>query len=212
MGFSFRRSSSLGPFRLNFSKSGISASVGVKDARVTLSPKGRTYITIGAGGFSYRQNLSSETRTSAPGPHVQMVPEVASLDEIKTADVEELRESSKSELSANDAGIDHDIPVLPALQQIGEDTIPDASRCPSRKTLVSRLVLAIALGHVLPAHARTQDPQHAVNEPPVIFRRTTHRSSPPRQQQLDPTPLYLRQLITTNAHPPTAPNPQQYEK
>jgi len=49
MGFSFRRSSSFGPFRLNFSKSGIGASIGVKGARVTLSPKGRTYITVGAG-------------------------------------------------------------------------------------------------------------------------------------------------------------------
>lgn len=44
MGFSFRRSSSFGPSRLNFSKSGIGASVGVKSARVTLSPRGRTYI------------------------------------------------------------------------------------------------------------------------------------------------------------------------
>jgi hypothetical protein len=98
MGFSFRRSSSFGPFRLNFSKSGIGASLGVKGARVTLSPKGRTYITVGAGGFSYRQNLSPGTRTSSPRSHVQPFPEVASQDEIKTADVEELRESSRSEL------------------------------------------------------------------------------------------------------------------
>jgi hypothetical protein len=44
MGFSFRRSSSFGPFRFNFSKSGIGASVGVKGARVTLSPRGKAYI------------------------------------------------------------------------------------------------------------------------------------------------------------------------
>jgi PAS domain-containing protein len=65
---------------------------------VTLSPKGRTYITVGAGGFYYRQNLSSGTKPTSPRPDVQPVPEVASLDEIKTADVEELRDSSKSEL------------------------------------------------------------------------------------------------------------------
>ncbi len=98
MGFYFRRSSSFGPFRLNFSKSGIGASVGVKGARVTLSPKGRTYITVGAGGFYYRQNLTSRTRRSSPRTHVQPGPGVAFPDEIKTADVEELRESSKSEL------------------------------------------------------------------------------------------------------------------
>jgi hypothetical protein len=98
MGFSFRRSSSFGPFRLNFSKSGIGASVGVKGARVTLTPKGRTYITVGAGGFSYRQNLNAGHRSSPVRSQLQPAQETPALDEIKTADVEELRESSKSEL------------------------------------------------------------------------------------------------------------------
>jgi hypothetical protein len=101
MGFSFRRSSSFGPFRFNFSKSGIGASVGVKGARVTLSPRGKAYITVGAGGFSYRQNLSSSEKASTNQPRFQPVPEGESLDEIKTADVEELRASSKSELVEN---------------------------------------------------------------------------------------------------------------
>jgi hypothetical protein len=99
MGFSFRRSSSFGPFRLNFSKSGIGASVGVKGARVTFSPRGKTYITVGGGGFSYRQNLSSGNRPSTPRPQLQTAKVQAStLDEIKTADVEELLASSKNEL------------------------------------------------------------------------------------------------------------------
>jgi hypothetical protein len=98
MGFSFRRSSSFGPFRFNFSKSGIGASVGVKGARVTLTPKGRTYITVGAGGFSYRQNLNAGHRSSPGRPQLQPLQAAPLLNEIKTADVEELRESSKSEL------------------------------------------------------------------------------------------------------------------
>jgi hypothetical protein len=98
MGFFFRRSSSFGPFRLNFSKSGIGASLGVKGARVTLSPKGTTYITVGGGGFYYRQNLSSGTRDSAQKPRFQTVEVQPSLSEIKTADVEALLDSSKSEL------------------------------------------------------------------------------------------------------------------
>ena len=97
MGFSFRHSSSFGPFRFNFSKSGIGASVGVKGARVTLTPKGRTYITVGAGGFSYRHNLNAGHRSS-PVRQLQPVQAAPVLDEIMTADVEELRESSKSEL------------------------------------------------------------------------------------------------------------------
>jgi hypothetical protein len=98
MGFSFRRSSSFGPLRFNFSKSGVGASIGVKGARVTLTPKGRTYITVGAGGFSYRQNLNAGHRSSPIRPQLQPVQTAPVLDEIKTADVEELRESSKSDL------------------------------------------------------------------------------------------------------------------
>jgi hypothetical protein len=78
MGFSFRRSSSFGPFRFNFSKSGIGASVGVKGARVTLTPRGTTYITVGHGGFSYRQNLSASNRRHSPRPQVETV-EVADV-------------------------------------------------------------------------------------------------------------------------------------
>ena len=98
MGFSFRRSSSFGPFRFNFSKSGVGASVGVKGARLTLSPKGTTYITVGRGGFYYRQNLSAGSGRPSPIPQYQTIETPPPLDEIKTADVEQLLESSKGEL------------------------------------------------------------------------------------------------------------------
>ena len=98
MGFYFRRSSSFGPFRLNFSKSGVGASLGVKGARVTLSSRGTTYITVGGGGFYYRQNLSQGSKRPSPKSQPQTVQAQPSQDEIKTADVEELLESSKGEL------------------------------------------------------------------------------------------------------------------
>lgn len=101
MGFYFRRSSSFGPFRLNFSKSGIGASVGVKGARVTRSSRGTTYITVGSGGFYYRQNLFSCSKRPSPRPQDQTVLVQPFLDEIKTADVEDLLESSKGELVEN---------------------------------------------------------------------------------------------------------------
>lgn len=59
MGYFFRRSARLGPFRLNFSKSGIGASVGVKGARLTMTPRGTTYVTVGSHGFYYRETLSN---------------------------------------------------------------------------------------------------------------------------------------------------------
>jgi hypothetical protein len=78
MGFFFRRSTRVGPFRLNFSKSGIGASVGVKGARLTMTPRGTTYVTVGSHGFYYRETLSQgnhirEGHRPAPVPEQQQV-------------------------------------------------------------------------------------------------------------------------------------------
>jgi hypothetical protein len=59
MGLFFRRSTRVGPFRLNFSRSGVGASVGVKGARVTVTPRGTTYVTVGSHGLYYRKTLSN---------------------------------------------------------------------------------------------------------------------------------------------------------
>src|SRR5690242_21436442 len=97
MGYFFRRSAKLGPFRLNFSKSGIGASVGVRGARLTMTPRGTTYITVGRNGFYYRETIS--TRPSGSGlPPTPPVVENASSDEIPTADVSELVDSSSEQL------------------------------------------------------------------------------------------------------------------
>lgn len=78
VGFSFRKSKKLGPFRVTLSKSGISASVGVKGARITSGPRG-THLTAGAGGVTYRTRLdqkqaSSPTLAAASAPPNYQVP------------------------------------------------------------------------------------------------------------------------------------------
>ncbi len=72
--------------------------MGVKGARLTLSPKGKTYITVGHGGFYYRKNLSPSNVHTADSPRPQIAESQPPLEEIKTAAVEELLESSKGEL------------------------------------------------------------------------------------------------------------------
>ncbi len=57
MGWSWRRSSSFGPFRLNVSKSGVGISAGVPGARLSVGPRG-TYVNVGAGGFRYSHRLA----------------------------------------------------------------------------------------------------------------------------------------------------------
>lgn len=60
MGFYFRKSKSFGPFRLNFSKSGIGLSTGVKGARLSFGPKG-TYVNLGSNGVYYRKKIGSKS-------------------------------------------------------------------------------------------------------------------------------------------------------
>jgi hypothetical protein len=57
MGWSFRRSINIGPFRINFSKSGISFSVGAAGLRAGVNAKGRKYssVTIPGTGLRYQK-------------------------------------------------------------------------------------------------------------------------------------------------------------
>ena len=55
MGWFFRKSISLGGVRLNFSKSGVGVSAGVKGGRCGVGPRG-SYVHAGRNGFYYRKN------------------------------------------------------------------------------------------------------------------------------------------------------------
>lgn len=68
MPFYFRKSVSAGPFRFNFSKGGVGASVGIKGLRVGTGPRGH-YIHAGAGGLYYRastRGAGEKRRASEP--------------------------------------------------------------------------------------------------------------------------------------------------
>lgn len=73
MGFRFRKSVSLGKgVRLNFSKSGIGLSVGVRGARWSIGPSGpRVTLGIPGTGLYYEQRLGGgrRRRAAAAAPH-----------------------------------------------------------------------------------------------------------------------------------------------
>lgn len=58
MGLYLRKSFSFGPLRLNMSRGGVGASLGVKGLRVGSGPRG-SYLHAGRGGLYYRQKLLS---------------------------------------------------------------------------------------------------------------------------------------------------------
>lgn len=67
MAWRFRRSLKLGPLRLNFSKSGVGTSIGVRGFRVGTDAKGRSYTaaSIPGTGLYNRQYSSSTSKPSA---------------------------------------------------------------------------------------------------------------------------------------------------
>lgn len=64
MGLYFRKSVRMGPFRVNFSTSGIGLSAGIPGFRVGTGPRGN-YIQMGAHGIYYRAALSSRDRSTS---------------------------------------------------------------------------------------------------------------------------------------------------
>lgn len=68
MGFSFRKSKKIGLFRVSVGKRGLSASVGVKGARIRANTRGQVYGSVGAGGMRYEKRLNSGRGTGATAP------------------------------------------------------------------------------------------------------------------------------------------------
>lgn len=72
MGWYLKKSFGFGPLRLNFSKSGVGASVGVKGLRVSTGPKGRQ-LNAGREGFYYRASLNTPTPTDPPASEPETI-------------------------------------------------------------------------------------------------------------------------------------------
>ena len=68
MPFYLRKSISLGPLRLNLSKTGLGASAGVKGLRVGMNALGKKYLHAGRGGLYYRRSLESQQPASEAAP------------------------------------------------------------------------------------------------------------------------------------------------
>lgn len=99
MGWSYRKSFGSGPFRINFSRSGISYSVGVKGARVNVGPKG-TYVNLSSHGISYRRKISGGA-VPAQHPVPQYSPIVTELvHNIASADIGQLTDTDSKDFIA----------------------------------------------------------------------------------------------------------------
>lgn len=94
MGFYLRRAFTLGPLRLNLSRSGLGLSLGVKGARVGLGPRG-TYVHMGRQGIYYRQFASPSAvvppSSENSSPPLKQITEEG-MQEIESADVSQMED------------------------------------------------------------------------------------------------------------------------
>ncbi|MCC6300845.1 MAG: DUF4236 domain-containing protein [Anaerolineales bacterium] len=97
MGFYIRKSVKFGPIRFNISKSGIGISSGIPGARVSTGPRG-TYIHMGRNGIYYRKKIDESIPTTNQTRSQGYEQKTVNNSEIPTASVNELIDSSNSEL------------------------------------------------------------------------------------------------------------------
>lgn len=81
MGLRFRKSINIGPLRINFSKSGIGFSLGVKGFRISRSAKGKNTATVSlpGTGVSYVQNLDKESLEETVGDVKEVIENVVDI-------------------------------------------------------------------------------------------------------------------------------------
>lgn len=89
MGWSYRKSFGLSPVRINFSKKGVSYSIGLKGARVNIGSSG-TYVSLSTHGISYRQRISAP---SSPSNQIIHRASVAEQGNITSADINQLTDT-----------------------------------------------------------------------------------------------------------------------
>ena len=97
MGFRFRKSIGAGPFRVNFSKSGIGYSFGVKGARITKKSNGSTMTTIGVPGTGISYVKEYSKNKTKRGNNMKKV-----IEEIDRDKIEIPAEWLKNKLSLTD--------------------------------------------------------------------------------------------------------------
>jgi hypothetical protein len=95
VGFYIRKGFNFGPLRLNLSRSGLGASIGVKGARIGVGPRG-SYFHLGRGGLYYRQTISPPSPREQPSQDDPLASD--GLQEISSSAAETIVDSSAAQL------------------------------------------------------------------------------------------------------------------
>ena len=97
MGWYLRKSFGFGPLRLNLSKSGLGASIGVRGARIGVGPRGN-YVRLGRGGVYYQKYFSTANPTPASSPNSVLPEAIEPGTPVLSADVAQLHDTTSERL------------------------------------------------------------------------------------------------------------------
>jgi hypothetical protein len=100
VGFYFRKSVSVGPFRFNLSGSGVGVSVGIPGFRIGSGPRGN-YVHLGRGGVYYRHTFPADSSVPPHFAPAALIPGSAThapLEEIESGSAARIVDSSSEEL------------------------------------------------------------------------------------------------------------------
>lgn len=189
MGFRFRKSLNFGPFRINFSKSGIGYSFGGKGFRVTKTADGRTRSTasIPGTGISYVKETPSKRKRSSRGGKAGMFGLLAAV--VITGTVTSCSQQKEAVIERFDgpsASVSQSAPDASASTPVEDMTeLPDASASQDEQEDPSPAQSAPA------AETKTETKQETKETKPDAQPETPTADPPPVQQETpapDPAP------------------------
>jgi hypothetical protein len=89
--------------------------------------------------------------------------------------------------------------------QLGQDACPKSTALPPIEARGDRLPRPVALGQVAPRGPGLVDPEHAVDDAPMVVERTASSSRGARwQKRREVCPLFIGQFVTSHARYSTA--------
>ena len=99
-------------------------------------------------------------------------------------------------MRANDRRIEHDRCQVGSLQG-AKDMLPNPRFGPTIEPLKHRIPVAVSLRQVAPRRAGPGNPNHRIDEPPVVLAVSTWIALPARQYGFDVIPFLVRQFVAS---------------
>src|SRR6516225_9234575 len=94
-------------------------------------------------------------------------------------------------MRAHNGGVDHHVFVVVIARQHLENTLKNATLCPSTKALIDDLPIAKAPREIAPRDPSSKAKENRFDEQAIVRRSSSHVTFAARQKVFDPIPLVI---------------------